>query len=190
MKRSRLKLLRKNNEPPDLGHQQTMEYSEAVRKDIWKSERNAADAILKHCWLLKLPMKLDKLTIGVGNCFMVAVLQQLRRQEVYNNLSNELKHMADCLDQMKLRKVVVDFIRQLPEHPQVNYMKERFAPDPNVINGPKTWNEYWEMMLIDCNWASGDFVQATAWYLHHDIWIMDTSCTEQLPLIIINSNIN
>ena len=68
MKRSRLKLTKKNKEPPDLGHQQTMEYSEAVKKDIWKGERGAADAILKHCGKLNLPMKLDKLTEGVGNC--------------------------------------------------------------------------------------------------------------------------
>ena len=94
MKRSRLKLARKNKEPPDLRHQQTMEYSEAVRKDIWEGERRAADAILKHCRQLKLPMKLDRLTEGVGNCFMVAVLQQLRRTEVHNNLGNEIKQMA------------------------------------------------------------------------------------------------
>ena len=127
MKRSRLKLPRKNKEPPDLGDQQTMEYGEAAKKDIWKSERKAADAILKHCRFLKLPMKLDKLTLGVGNCFMVAVLQQLRRQEVYNNLKDDLKQMTVDMNQMKLRRLVVTFIRQKEDHPQVTYMRERFA---------------------------------------------------------------
>ena len=57
MKRSRLKLTKRIKEPPDLKHQQTMEYSEAVKRNIWEGERKAADSILKHCKLLKLPMK-------------------------------------------------------------------------------------------------------------------------------------
>ena len=74
MKRSRLKLVKKTKEPPD---QQTMEYSEAVKKDIWKGERGAADAILKHCRQLKLPMKLDRLTQGVGR--LVKLSRKLRK---------------------------------------------------------------------------------------------------------------
>ena len=80
MKRSRLKLNRKIKEPPD-SIQQTMDYNEAIKRDTWKGERNAAEAILRHCRLHKLPMKLDMLTLGVGNCFMVAVLQQLNTPE-------------------------------------------------------------------------------------------------------------
>ena len=190
MKRSRLKLPKKGKEPPDLRQQQTMEYSEAVRKDIWKVERGAADAILSHCRKLKLPMKLDTLTQGLGNCFMVAVLQQLRRQEIHNNLGDDLKQMAVDLDQMKLRRIVVEFIRHRKDHPQVMYMKERFAPDLEVVNGPRSWEEYWERMLINCNWADGDFVQATAWYFNRKIWIMDTSCTRQLPYIEICGNMD
>ena len=190
MKKSRLKLTKKIKEPPDSKHQQTMEYSEAVKKDIWNGERRAADALIRHCKELKLPMKLDKLTQGVGNCFMVAVLQQLGRPELHNNLNNNLKKIAVDLDQMKLRALVVEFIRHKKDHPQVTYMRDRFAPDPEVVNGPKSWEEYWERMLLNCNWADGDFVQATAWYLHHDLWIFDTSCTEQLPFFKINGNMN
>ena len=191
MKRNRLKLTRKVNKPPDKTfNQQTMDYNEAVRQDIWKGERKAADDILKHCKLLNLQMKLDKLTIGVGNCFMVAVLQQLTRPEVYNNLRDEFKKLADNFDQMQLRRQVVGFIRQEANHPQVIYMRERFAPDPDLVNGPKTSNDYWEMMLVDCNWASGDFVQATAWYLNNEIWIIDTSCTRQHPFIRISGNMD
>ena len=43
MKRSRLKLTKKIKEPPDLKHQQTMEYSEAIKRNIWEGERKAAD---------------------------------------------------------------------------------------------------------------------------------------------------
>ena len=165
MKRNRLKLTKKVKEPPEKSfNKQTMDYNEAVMQDTWKGERNAADAIMKHCRLLKLPMKLDKLTMGVGNCFMVAVLQQLNRPEVYSNLRDELKKLADEFDQMKLRRLVVGFIRQKEDHPHVAYMKERFAPDPDVVNGPESWEEFWEMMLVDCHWASGDFLQGLAWF--------------------------
>ena len=37
------------------------------------------------------------------------------------------------------------------------------------------------MMLLDCIWADGDFVQATAWFLSHEIWIFDTGGTKQHP---------
>ena len=135
-------------------------------------------------------MKLDRLTQGIGNCFMVAVLQQLQRPEVHNNLLDDLKQMAIELDQLKLRRFVVEFIRQKEDIPKVAYMRERFAPNPQVLNGPKSWEEYWEKMLLDCNWADGDFVQATAWCLQHDLLIFDTSCTEQLPFIKISGNMN
>ena len=40
----------------------------------------------------------------------------------------------------------------------------------------KTWVEYW-------------FVQATAWYLQLDIWIIATSNTETSPYIEVNGNL-
>ena len=190
MKRSRLKLTKRVKDPPDLRIQQIMDYSEAVKNDTWSGERMAADAILKHCRNLNLPLKLDKLTLGVGNCFMVAVLQQLKTPDVYNSVSDELKQLADELNQMKLRSLVVEFIRQEVDHPKVIQMRETFAPDLQVLNGPNSWEEYWEMMLLDCNWASGEFVQATAWYLDCDIWIMGTSCTRQLPFIKVSGNMS
>ena len=83
-------------------------------------------------------------------------------------IREDLKRLADEFHQMKLRRLVVEFISHKEDHPHVAYMKERFAPDPNVLNGPESWEEFWEMMLKDCQWASGDFLQATAWFLNHD----------------------
>ena len=40
----------------------------------------------------------------------------------------------------------------------------------------KTWEDYW-------------FIQATAWYLQIDIWIVATSCTENNPYIEISGNL-
>ena len=65
---------------------QTLDYNESLEKKKWISERKHADLILASCRRFKLNLKLDRLTRGEGNCFMVAVLQQLRRPEVYENL--------------------------------------------------------------------------------------------------------
>ena len=81
-------------------------------------------------------------------CFMVAVLQQLRRPEVHSNLNDDLKQMANDLDQMKLQRLVAEFIRQKEDHQHVTYMRERFAPDPEVVNGPKSWKEYWKKCFL------------------------------------------
>ena len=41
---------------------------------------------------LGLPFKLDQLTEGLGNCFPVAISQQLRRPEIFSqlNLTNKM----------------------------------------------------------------------------------------------------
>ena len=39
-------------------------------------------------------------------------------------------------------------------------------------NDTKTWTEYWNYMLKDGIWADNWFVQATAWFLKLDFWII------------------
>ena len=71
--------------------------------------------------------------------------------------------------------------QQYTNHPRVKLMKEMYIPDPAVEDDPKTWQEYWQRMLQDKQWPSQYFVQATAWSLSHDLWIMDTSCRKDFP---------
>ena len=87
---------------------QTMTYKEALRRNIWCSERQYADEILATCRKLNLGMKLDDLTKGEGNCFMISILQQLRSAEVYGHLNHDIKFLADKLDPMKLRTQVTN----------------------------------------------------------------------------------
>ena len=90
---------------------QTLDYAEALKRNVWKSERQYAEEILATCRILKLQMKLDRLTKGEGNCFMVGILQQLRSPDIYSNLNQDLKHLADKMDPMKLRIQVTNFIQ-------------------------------------------------------------------------------
>ena len=47
----------------------------------------------------------------------------------------------------------------------------------------ETWDQYWERMITDKTWVDYWFVQANAWYLQLDMWIVATSSTETNPYI-------
>ena len=49
-------------------------------------ERQIAEEIMNTIHRLQLPFKLDQLTEGLGNCFPIAIIQQLRRPEISNRL--------------------------------------------------------------------------------------------------------
>ena len=166
-----------------------MSYADALRRNIWSSERQYADEILATCRSLKLQMKLDRLTKGEGNCFMVSILQQLRSIEIYSHLNDEMKLLADKMDPMKLRKQVTTFI-QSRYHPEIINLENSYYPDPDVQDDPQTWDQYWQRMLENCQWPSQYFVQATAWFLRHDLRIITTSSTRARPFIKISGNIN
>jgi hypothetical protein len=53
-------------------------------------ELNIANQIMDTVRRLQLPVKLDHLTEGRGNCFPIAVLQQCRRPEILSQLRKKL----------------------------------------------------------------------------------------------------
>ena len=57
-----------------------MDYVEAKQNDVWKIERKLADDIIESLTRNGVVdvFKIDKLTKGEGNCFMIATIQQLR----------------------------------------------------------------------------------------------------------------
>ena len=192
MKQSRLKLNRKKGRPPDLPvmnfSNQTMDYNEALQSNTWVAERKYADKIIYSCRKLNHKVKLDRLTKGEGNCFMISILQQLKSSDVYSHLSSELKTLADEMNPMNLRRQVTNFITT-SNHPSIRNLKALYYPDP-ASSDPKTWKEYWERMLVNGHWPSHYFILATAWFVKHDIWIYDTSCTEEKPVYHISGNID
>ena len=61
-----------------------MDYMEAAVDPAWQNEKNWADKIMESNKRLGLDFfKLDKLTKGEGSCFMIAIIQQLNRTEVF-----------------------------------------------------------------------------------------------------------
>ena len=75
------------------------------------TEGKIAMEIMKTVRALGLPLKLDKLTEGQGNCFPIAIIQQLRRPEIYEQLKLKVKTLTRIQDGHKaLRFYVVKFI--------------------------------------------------------------------------------
>ena len=75
-----------------------MYYKFALTYQIWKIERNLADKIMNYVAKMNLNYKLDKLPRGQGNCFPIAVLQQLSHQDIFNSLKPEMKTIVRNLD--------------------------------------------------------------------------------------------
>ena len=134
-------------------HNQTISYDEALRRNIWTTERQHAEEILSTCRSLNLQMKLDRLTKGEGNCFMVSILQQLRSADVHSHLNKEMKLLADSMDPMKLRRQVTNFVKSRC-HPQIINLENIYHPDPNIKDDPQTWDQYWQRMLRNRQWPS------------------------------------
>ena len=58
-----------------------------VGNNEYESEKRIADGIMCTVHRLGLPFKLDQLTEGQGNCFPLAIIQQIRRPEIRKELS-------------------------------------------------------------------------------------------------------
>ena len=72
-------------------------------------ERNLADRIMNYVAKTNLNYKLDKLTRGQGNCFPIAVLQQLSHHDIFDSLMPDMKTIVRNLDHKELRRRVKDF---------------------------------------------------------------------------------
>ena len=140
---------------------------------------------------LQLPLKLDQLTEGRGNCFPIAILQQCRRPEIYQQLKSVPKMLVRTLKtgprHKALRYSVINFIKT-SDHPRIHQFKLQYEQTDGEAN-QVTWDDYWKRMLRDGTWVDYWFVQATAWYLELDIWIVATSNTENSPYIGISGNL-
>ena len=61
---------------------------------VVRTEGIIANEIMQTVMALGLPLKLDELTEGLGNCFPIAMIQQLRRPEIYKQLEVSKKSLT------------------------------------------------------------------------------------------------
>ena len=157
--------------------------------DEMEMERRIANEIMEVVNQRGLPLILDKLTEGKGNCFPLAILDQCKRPEIIKILPKTLKAMV-MMDknkgQMKLRIAVNNFM-QKSTHPNVTNFKAEYQKISKAMN--ENWEQYWARLMQDKVQVDYTFIQSTAWYLKHDIMIVNTTNTDENPVIVISGNI-
>ena len=128
--------------------------------------------------MLPLALPPDDLTKSDGNCLFHALVSQLLRAEV--NSQSELK----CLDHLAMREKICEFM-MTSELPCVKNMRKSWA---NFNLGE--YNTYWTTMMTGVNliWGEGPVIQAAAWFLQRDIYIVSEQATIDKPMMPFSGN--
>ena len=116
---------------------------------------------------------MDRLTKAGPKSFMVAILQQLRSQDIYSKLTDENKYLADRMGPLYLRRKVVEFITT-SSHPRVEDMKAEFAKRKSK----RSWENFWDGAKQSNVTSTIWFIQATALFLNMDIILVQISDKE------------
>ena len=120
-----------------------------------------------------LPLKLDRRTPAEGNCFSHSVVQQCQRPLVKEELRRQGKTITTYMD---LKRDVRQFVLDRQEHPRIKAMKANFEQKQGQLaqasQPTRGWSTYWDDMLENGEWADDTFVQATAFYLSLDIFLV------------------
>ena len=91
-----------------------MDFSETFKHDEdWKSSRNAAEEMMRDIPRLKEEFMLDQITLGDGQCFMTAMVQQMRRPEVNSTLPPDLQKYAWIMDPRAFKFQVRKFMKNV-----------------------------------------------------------------------------
>ena len=155
---------------------------------VVRTEGKIANEIMKTVRALGLPLKLDQLTEGLGNCFPIAIIQQCRRPEIFNQLKPVMKMQLRHPNAHRMLRLLVKLFMKGSKHPNIARLKGRYEELELNISG-ETWSQYWDRMSNDRVWVDIWFVQATAWYLGLDLWIVDCQSKDDTPFIQISGNI-
>ena len=158
-----------------------------ARKPVHIAGQDFADAI-NRCGL---PLKLDTPTQGDGNCWVRAVQQQLERPDMVDQLNSRTRQVMSVRKQdryLVLKKSVAEFAIT-SQHPTIRRAKERFENEGQGAADGVTWKSQWNKLARDRQWSDGLMVQATAWFIGHDIQLVMTTSTPEEPFRIIRGNL-
>ena len=76
----------------------------------WFGIKEIGEKIEKRAKEFSQDIQLDNLTRGSGNCFPIAILQQLNRKEIHQKLDSKLKETAAAIDHLSFRTRVAMFM--------------------------------------------------------------------------------
>ena len=123
----------------------------------------------------QLQLKLDKDTLGDGNCFSRAMVQQFQRPQIKHFLQNRGLAISSF---MQLKEKVEEFVRTHMHTDKMKVLKDNFEMSQSNMTRenpdlePRSWSKYWSDMLKDGEWADDTYIQACAWYLNMNIVVV------------------
>ena len=92
--------------------------------DDLQMEKRIANEIMQVVINRGLPLKLDRITPGKGNCFPIAIIDQCKRPEIMSQLHPKIKQIIKYhtqTAQMQLRKAVSEFVQTSGHQNIMNY---------------------------------------------------------------------
>merc|ERR1712240_972225 len=108
--------------------------------------------------------------------------------EILNYLRPQARQIVRLRNgQSTLRQNVMEFMMK-SKTLRVQLFKKQFDETDGQVNR-ESWQQYWNRMATNRTWVDYWFVQATAWYLQLDIWIVATSSTDNSPYIEVSGNL-
>ena len=119
------------------------------------------------------PLMLDKPTLGDGNCWSRATVQQCQRAPIKLYLQSRGLTITNF---MQLKALIYQFVKTNSQTGKIIDMKTNF--DLSQLNmheedlPSRSWAEYWADMQTSGPWADDTFIQATAWFLRVDLRII------------------
>ena len=102
-------------------------------------ELRIAHEIMKAVRRLQLPLQLDEITEGRGNCFPLSVLAQCRRQEIFQNLTTPIRGLIQQGDPTLLRRAVHSFMMK-SRHSKIQAYKRRYQEILAPVDD-RSWRE-------------------------------------------------
>ena len=151
-------------------------------------EVKIAREIMENITRLKLPLYLDAITEGKGNCFPLALIAQCKRKEIWNELPHSVQLLISEECPTKIRQAVKEFML-VPKYDTIRNFKNNYEEVLALIDD-LDWYDYWDKMSQDQVWVDSTFVQGAAWFLGHDILVVTTSGTESDPYMRISGNLS
>ena len=130
---------------------------------------------------LQFPLELDQLTRGLGNCMIIALLQQCRRPEISRHLPPGIKTLSSqtitTSTSTSFRIAVRDFVMASSEDQRVGTLRENFQG----LSGTSSWTDHWQKLVQDTVWGDAIFLWCAAYFLKIDILIINAQSSETNP---------
>ena len=139
-----------------------------------------------------LPLKLDEATPGDGNCWVRAVVQQLERPEMrqqLNERTREILNVRKSERHLALKSRIAEFATT-SRHPNILEIKEAFRREGQGQVDNVSWEDHWKSLKKDKEWSDEVMVQATAWFTETDIQVVWTTGMPEEPFKTIGGNMD